>query len=64
MKERERKISREQVTIRLPEELKEQIQREADRKGISLNAEVLILIQKGMGEGWSHVSLHKHQHMC
>jgi len=40
-------MEREQTTIRLPKELKEQLQREADRKGISFNAYLLLLIDKG-----------------
>lgn len=41
------KPEREQTTIRLPIKLKEELQREADRKGISLNAYILILIDIG-----------------
>lgn len=37
---------REQTTIRLPAELKEQLQREADMRGISFNAYLLLLIDK------------------
>lgn len=32
---------REQTTIRLPAELKEKLQQEADRRGISVNALIL-----------------------
>nr|DAJ45466.1 MAG TPA: antitoxin [Caudoviricetes sp.] len=39
-------MTREQTTIRLPAELKRELQREADEKGISFNAYVLILIDK------------------
>ena len=39
---------REQTTIRLPAELKEQLQQEADKMGISLNAVIIITIQKGL----------------
>ena len=39
--------NRAQTTIRLPAELKEQLQQEADMFGISFNAYVLILIDKG-----------------
>lgn len=39
---------KEQLTIRLPAELKEKIQAEADEKGISINAVVIILILKGL----------------
>lgn len=41
-------MEREQTTIRLPAELKEQLQREADRRGISFNALVVILLQKSL----------------
>ena len=44
-----RRLDREQMIIRLPAELKERIQQEADRKGISFNAELITLIRKGMG---------------
>lgn len=40
---------REQTTIRLPLDLKEQIQKQADKMGISFNSMVLILLQKGLG---------------
>lgn len=36
-----------QTTIRLPTELKEALQKEADKKGISLNAYILLLIDIG-----------------
>lgn len=39
-------MEREQTTIRLPAELKEQIQRKADEMGISFNEAVMIAIQK------------------
>lgn len=42
-----RKVEREQTTIRLPKELKKKLQREADQKGISFNAYILILIDTG-----------------
>lgn len=38
---------KQQTTIRLPDELKEQLQREAVLKGISFNAYVLLLIDRG-----------------
>lgn len=41
-------MNREQTTIRLPAELKEQIQKEADEMGVSFNAMVLMLIYKGL----------------
>lgn len=40
-------MEREQTTIRLPVELKELLQQEAERLGISFNAYILILIEKG-----------------
>ena len=40
-------MSREQTTIRLPAELKEQLQREAERMGISFNSYIMLLIDKG-----------------
>ena len=39
-------MEREQVTIRLPAELKEIIQQKADVMGISFNALVIILLRK------------------
>jgi len=47
------KSEREQTTIRLPAELKEALQREAAKKGISLNAYILLLIDTGrrIGQG-------------
>lgn len=39
-------MERKQTTIRLPAGLKEQLQREADRRGISVNALVTVLLQK------------------
>lgn len=41
-------MEREQTTIRLPTGLKEQLQQEADRRGISFNALVVILLQKSL----------------
>ena len=38
---------REQTTIRLPAELKEKLQQEAQKKGISFNSYILLLIDKG-----------------
>ena len=38
-------MEREQTTIRLPVELKEQIQREADEAGQSFNAKVLLILK-------------------
>ena len=39
-------MKREQVTIRLPAELKEIIQQKADAMGISFNALVIILLRR------------------
>lgn len=36
-----------QTTIRLPVKLKEKLQREADKKGMSLNSYILLLIDIG-----------------
>ena len=44
---KEKAPGREQTTIRLPAELKEALQREAERKGFSFNAYLLLLIDKG-----------------
>lgn len=41
-------MEREQTTIRLPAELKEQLQQEADRRGDSFNETVIRIIRKGM----------------
>ncbi|WP_353958286.1 ribbon-helix-helix protein, CopG family [Bacteroides acidifaciens] len=41
-------MEREQVTIRLPAELKERIQQKADAMGISFNALVIILLRKSL----------------
>ena len=38
---------REQITLRIPTETKEEIAKEATRLGISINAYILILIDKG-----------------
>lgn len=37
-------MEREQITIRLPAELKEQLQREADELGISFNELIMMII--------------------
>lgn len=44
-------MEREQTTIRLPAELKEQIQRKADGFGISFNSMVITLLRKGLEAG-------------
>lgn len=41
-------MEREQTTIRLPAELKKQIQQEADKEGQSFNTEVIILLRRGL----------------
>lgn len=41
-------MEREQTTIRLPAELKEQIQRKADEESQSFNTEVIILLRKAL----------------
>ena len=41
-------MEREQVTIRLPAELKELIQQKADMMGISINALAIILLRKAL----------------
>ncbi len=43
-----RKIEKEQTTIRLPNELKEQLHRQANSMGISFNALVIILLNRGL----------------
>ncbi|WP_283618514.1 hypothetical protein [Flavonifractor plautii] len=44
-------MDREQMTIRLPSELKELLQREAVELGMSLNAYMLWLIHRGRQAG-------------
>ncbi|MCI9273750.1 MAG: ribbon-helix-helix protein, CopG family [Clostridiales bacterium] len=39
-------MEREQTTIRLPADLKEQVQQKADEMGISFNETVMIAIEK------------------
>ena len=41
-------MTRVQTTIRLPEELMERLQREAGQMGISVNALMVTLIDKGI----------------
>lgn len=43
-------MEREQTTIRLPAELKEALQREAQEKGISFNGYLIALIQSARGK--------------
>lgn len=40
-------MEREQTTIRLPAELKQTLMEEAMKRGISFNAYIMILIDKG-----------------
>lgn len=46
--ERRLDMEREQVTIRLPAELKELIQQKADMMGISFNALAITLLRKAL----------------
>lgn len=39
-------MEREQMTIRLPVQLMEQLRREAGERGVSVNALLIILLQK------------------
>ena len=41
-------MERVQTTIRLPEELREAVQRQADEEGQSFNTEVILLLEKGL----------------
>lgn len=41
-------LEREQITIRLPADLKTQIQQQADKEGQSFNTVVIILLRKGL----------------
>lgn len=41
---------RGQITVRLPAELKEKLQREADKRGVSLNGLILDFLWKQLGE--------------
>lgn len=43
-------MNREQITLRLPSELKERLQREASCKGISFNQYILWLIEHGLNQ--------------
>ena len=42
------KSEREQTTIRLPAELKEELQREADQQGITLHDLIVFILWKGL----------------
>jgi predicted HicB family RNase H-like nuclease len=44
-------MEREQTTIRLPADLKERLQREADRRGFSFNGLVIELLRCGLEQG-------------
>ena len=51
-------MEREQITIRLPKDIKESIQRKADLEGQSFNAEMIILLKKGLEAEFDHVQIH------
>ena len=40
--------TRKTITIRLPEDLKEKIQQQADIKGISFNAQIILSVRLGL----------------
>ena len=42
-------MEREQTTIRLPAELKERLQQEADKLGVSFNGLVIEYLRQGLG---------------
>ena len=44
-------MEREQTTIRLPKDLKEEVQRKADEMGISFNSAFIYFLQKGLEVG-------------
>ncbi len=39
---------KEQTTIRLPVDLKERLQQEADKRSLSLNTMVIVVLRKGL----------------
>lgn len=43
-------MEKQQLTIRLPVKLKNQIQQEADKSGISFNVMLIWATQKGLGK--------------
>jgi len=43
------KQEREQITTRLPKDMKEEIQRRADEEGQSFNTEIILLLRKALG---------------
>jgi len=45
---KEKMDEREQTTIRLPENIKKEIQRRADKEGQSFNAEIIILLRRAL----------------
>ena len=47
-------MEREQTTIRLPAELKEQLQQEADRRGYSVNSAFIYFLEKGLEQESDH----------
>ena len=49
-KKGEKMTEREQTTIRLPRELKRELEERAREKGISLNSEIIILLHQALGE--------------
>lgn len=52
-------LERKQITIRLPADLKTQIQQQADKEGQSFNTEVIILLWKGLEVELGHVLFHR-----
>ena len=42
-------LEREQLTVRLPGQLVEQLRREAEKRGISVNATLIILLRQALG---------------
>jgi len=54
---------KEQTTIRLPKELKEKLQREADKIGISFNELLVLIVNEFMPHltGLNHAQLQKIQ---
>ena len=43
-------MDREQLTLRIPEELKEALQKEALEKGLSLNALISLIVAQRIGQ--------------
>ena len=44
----EKRQEREQITIRLPAGMKQEIQRQADEEGQSFNTKIILLLRKGL----------------